>query len=61
MAGPRDEHLVDAAELDDMRELEEDYASRDRHGPRGRADDAYEEIDPDSALSEIDRDDTVDD
>jgi len=61
MAGPRDENLVDATELDDMRELEEDYASRDRHAPRGRADDAYEEIDPDSALSEVDRDDTVDD
>jgi hypothetical protein len=61
MAGPRDENLVDATELHDMRELEQDYASANRHAPRGRADDANEEIDPDSALSDVDRDDTVDD
>ena len=36
--------------------------SSDRHDdPKGRAGDAREEIDPDSALSDVDRDDTVDD
>jgi hypothetical protein len=43
--------------------MEEHHAPpfRDLRDPKGRAHDAPEEIDPDSALSDVDRDDTVDD
>ena len=64
MAEPRrHENLVESSELDETRGIEEHSAplSSDRHDPKGRAGDTREEIDPDSALSDVDRDDTVDD
>ena len=64
MAEPRrQENLVDSSELGETQEMEEYDAplSSNRRHPRGRAGDSGEEIDPDSALSDVDRDDTVDD
>ena len=63
MAEPRSfENLVDSSELGELREMEEyDAPSSDLRHPRGRAGDAHQDIDPDSAMSGVDRDDTVDD